>query len=221
MKRVRGVILDVDGTLVDSNDAHACAWIEALAERGLTVPFNKVRKLIGMGGDKLLPAACGLSEDSPESKQVSQRRKEIFKSRYLPSLRPFAGARELLRRMHDHGLKLVVASSAREDELRPLLELCGANGLIETAASSDEADQSRPDPNIVQAALKELQLPAAEVVLLGDTPCDAEAAQRAGVRMIGLRCGGWGDADLAGAVALYHNPADLLQHYDESPLARA
>ena len=88
MQSLQGVILDVDGTLVDSNDAHACAWIEALAEHGITVPFNKVRKLIGMGGDKLLPAVCGLGEDSAQGKAVSTRREEIFKTRYLQSLRP-------------------------------------------------------------------------------------------------------------------------------------
>src|SRR5829696_4296497 len=111
-KPVRGIILDIDGTLVDSNDAHARAWVEALAEHGIQVPFEKVRRLIGMGGDKLMPRVCGIREDSPEGKKISKRRKEIFRERYLPSLRPCRGARELLQRMHAGGLKLVVASSA-------------------------------------------------------------------------------------------------------------
>jgi HAD superfamily hydrolase (TIGR01509 family) len=220
MGRVRGVILDVDGTLVDSNDAHARAWVEALAGHGLHVPVEKVRRLIGMGGDKLLPRVTGgITEDSPEGKEISRRREEIFKERYLPALRPTPGARELLQRMHDAGLKLVVASSAKEDELRALLRVCGADRVIEQKTSSDDADRSKPDPDIVRAALKEVGLPPAAVVMLGDTPYDVESAGRAGVRVIAVRCGGWGDADLAGAAAVFDDPADLLAHYDSSPLA--
>src|SRR5215216_3989984 len=110
MKSVKGVILDVDGTLVDSNDAHAHAWVEALAEFGIQVEFEKVRSLIGMGGDKLLPEVSGISEETPEGKQISKRRSEIFKERYLPNIKPFPKTKELLRRMRDDGLKLVVAS---------------------------------------------------------------------------------------------------------------
>ncbi len=220
MKPVRGVILDVDGTLVDSNDAHACAWIEALGEHDITVPFNKVRKLIGMGGDKLLPAVCDFKADSAEGKKVSKRRKEIFKSRYLPSLRPFAGVRELLQRMRADGLELAVASSARKEELEPLLKLCRVDDLIAARTSADDADNSKPDPDVVHAALAELNMPASEVLLLGDTPYDIEAGARAGVGVIALRCGGWGDADLAGAAAVYNNPADLLARYDSSPLVK-
>src|SRR5947209_1163572 len=104
MKRLRGVLLDVDGTLVDSNDAHAHAWVEALAEHGIDVPFEKVRRLIGMGGDKLLPEVSGLREDSPEGKRISQRRQEIFQKRSLPSLWPTPGAAQLLRRLKAEGL---------------------------------------------------------------------------------------------------------------------
>jgi HAD superfamily hydrolase (TIGR01509 family) len=220
LSKIRGIILDVDGTLVDSNDAHAKAWVEALAEHGINVSFEQVRKLIGMGGDKLLPEVAGIAEDSPKGKAISQRRGEIFKTRYLPNIKAFPRTRELLLRMHDDGLKLVVASSAKEDELKPLLEIAGTADLIEEKTSSDDADNSKPDPDIVKAALDSAGLSADEAIMLGDTPYDIEAASKAGVKVIAFRCGGWDDAHLAGAIAIYDGPADLLAHYDESPLRK-
>lgn len=214
-----GVILDIDGTLVDSNDAHAQAWVEAFASEGVKVTFEAVRRLIGMGGDKLAPEVSGISESSPHGKKISEKRKEIFKSRYLPTLKAFPNAQELLVRMKEDGKRLVVASSAKKEELQELLRLCGADELIEGKTSSDDADNSKPDPDIVQAALDNLVMPAAQVVMLGDTPYDIEAAKKAGVGMIAFRCGGWRDSDLDGALAIYQDPADLLAHYMASPLA--
>lgn len=215
MEPVRGVLLDIDGTLADSNDAHAHAWVAALAESGRAVPFEIVRPLIGMGGDKLLPKVSGLDAGAGEGKQVSDRRAAIFKSEYLPHLRPCRGAADLLRRLKDRGLKLAAASSAKADELGPLLKVCGADRVIDAATSSDDADRSKPDPDILHAALRELGLPADAVVLVGDTPYDVEAARRAGVRVIALRCGGWADLK---ADAVYDDPADLAAHLDRSPL---
>jgi HAD superfamily hydrolase (TIGR01509 family) len=218
LKQIRGVILDVDGTLVDSNDAHARAWVEALAEHGIEVAFEEVRPLIGMGGDKLLPEVSGIREDTPEGEKIGKRRGEIFKERYLPTLKAFPSARELLRRMRDEGLKLVVASSAKEDELNPLLKIAGASDLVEEKTSSDDAERSKPDPDIVKAALESSGLGPDEVVMLGDTPYDVESASRAGVRVVAVRSGGWEDGDLSGAIAIYDDTADLLAHYDSSPL---
>ena len=219
MKPVRGVLLDIDGTLVESNDAHAHAWVEALAESGRAVAFETVRPLIGMGGDKLLPKVCGLDAESGEGKRISDRRQAIFLGKYLPHLRPTRGAGELLGLLKGRGLRLAVASSAKKDELEPLLKICGADGVIEAATSSDDADRSKPDSDIVRAALGQLGLPPDEVVLIGDTPYDVEAARKAEVRVIALRCGGWGDADLK-ADAVYDDPADLAAYLDRSPLAR-
>jgi phosphoglycolate phosphatase-like HAD superfamily hydrolase len=219
MKRVRGVILDVDGTLVESNDAHARSWVEALAEAGIRVQFETVRQLIGMGGDKLLPRVSGLREDSPEGEKISKRRKEIFRG-LLPSLRPTRAAGDLLVFLHRKGFRLGVASSAKKDELEPLLRICGAENLIGPRTSSDDADQSKPDPDIVQAALEHLRLPPQEALMLGDTPYDVEAGRQARVGVIALRCGGWGNRHLTGAVAIYDDPADLLAHYPTSPLTR-
>lgn len=217
----KGVILDVDGTLVLSNDAHARAWVDAFAEQGYDVPFERVRPLIGMGGDKLIPAvAPGLSEDTEPGKTIAERRKEIFSQRYVSSLEPAPGARELVRRLVDEGLKVVVASSARSEELAALLQAANVGDLIEDATTASDADESKPAPDIVGAALETLGLPADDVVMLGDTPYDIESAQGCGVGVIAVRCGGWRDHDLRDAIAIYDDPADLMAHYAESPLGR-
>lgn len=214
------VILDVDGTLIASNDAHARAYVEAARELGREMSFEETRRAIGMGGDKLLPRVAGIEEESEEGERLTARKKEIFSERYLPGLQPTPGARALLHRLRDDAVKLVVASSASEDELGPLLERAGVRDLIQGSTSSDDAEESKPDPDIVQAALRDAGIPADRVVMLGDTPYDVEAATRAGVRIIALRSGGWDDDALRGAIATYDHPADLLAHYDESPLGR-
>jgi HAD superfamily hydrolase (TIGR01509 family) len=216
----RAVIFDVDGTLVDSNDAQALAWVQAITESGRRVEFSRVRPLIGMGGDKLLPEVTGLSIDSPEGNAIASRRRDIFQRDYLPHLKPTRGAQALLEWLRDDRQKLLVASSAEEDELRQLLDVAGASKLIESATSSDDAERSKPDPDIVAAAFRRAGVPAAEVIMVGDTPYDVEAALRAGIEIIGLRSGGWSDQELTGAVAVYADPADLLAHYDLSPFKR-
>jgi len=215
---VRGVLLDIDGTLVDSNDAHARAWVEALKRSGHDVSFEQVRPLIGMGADNLLPRVAGVKKDSPEGQSISKAWSEIFESEYMPRLKPFPGSAELVRHMRDRGLKLVIATSAEEDMLQPLLRIAGIEGLIEEKTTSADAKNSKPDPDIVGGALRKIGLPAQEVVMLGDMPYDIEAARKLGVGTIALRCGGWNDPDLKGAIAIYDDPADLLAHYDESPL---
>lgn len=218
MAPVRGVIFDVDGTLVDSNDMHARAWEEAFREAGYPAPFEKIRSLIGMGGDKLVPTLMGWSADHPRVEEVGRRRVEIFRERYLPLIKPFPRTRELLLALRESGLKLAVASSAEKEELEPLLERAGAADLIEHKASSDDADGSKPDPDIVHAALRRLGLPRSDVVMIGDTPYDVEAATRAGLAIIAFRSGGWHDEALAGAREIYDGPADLLAHLPESML---
>lgn len=216
----RGVILDVDGTLVDSNDAHAQAWAEVLQRHGYEVSVEEVRPLIGMGSDKLLPKVAGIEVESEEGKRISKERGKRFKEHYLPKLKPFAQVRPLLEQMRADGLKLVVASSAGKEDLKALLQAAGVDDLIEDETSAEEVEESKPDPDVVQAALNELGVPAKQAIMLGDTPYDVEAAGRAGVAIIGLRCGGWDDQGLEGAVAVYADPADLLAHYEQSPLGR-
>ncbi len=211
-------MLDIDGTLVDSNDANARAWMEALQAHGIEVNYIKLREGVGMGGDNFLPKLAHLDAESEQGKAISQTRAEIMKSKYMPNLQGFPQVKELLARLHDDGLKLVVATSAKPDEAEILLKLTGASELIDEIATTEDAKNSKPDPDILHAALQKSGLSADEVVMLGDTPYDVEAAQKAGIRSIGVRCGGWSAPDLKGALAVYNDPADLLAHYTESPL---
>jgi HAD superfamily hydrolase (TIGR01509 family) len=221
-ERVRAVLLDIDGTLIDSNDGHAQAWVDVGAEFGHAIAFDEVRWLIGMGGDKVLPRLTGIEEESDEGQRISERRGEIFRERYLPSLQATPGASELVARMRDAGLKLVVATSASEKDLTALLEQVGLESLGEKATNADDAEESKPSPDIVEAALKQSGVRAGQAVMLGDTPYDVEAAQRAGVRIIGVTSGGWSADELksAGAVEVYAHPAELLERWEESLLAQ-
>jgi phosphoglycolate phosphatase-like HAD superfamily hydrolase len=212
------ILLDIDGTLLDSNDAHARAWVDALAAHGYVVPFDEVRPLIGMGGDKLTPELTGLDPESGEAKRIAETRSEIFSTRELPTLRPTRGARALLEHLAARGFELVVATSAKKDEVSALLRQAGVGDLIEAASSADDADRSKPDPDIVQAALSAVRRPAPHGLMIGDTPYDVVAATRARVPIIAVRCGGWDTASLAGALAVYDDPADLLAHLDDTPL---
>jgi phosphoglycolate phosphatase-like HAD superfamily hydrolase len=214
----RRVIFDIDGTLVDSNDAHAHAWVDALAEAGHHVAFARVRPLIGMGGDKVLPELVGIDENSPEGKTIAERRGEIFRTRYFPAVRGLPGAQELVSLLVREGHALAVASSARKEELEDLLRCAGVDRLINLRTSSSDTDDSKPDPDVVHAALKQLGAEALEAIMIGDTPYDIEAAGRAGVETIAFRSGGWSDEDLKDAVAIYDGPAHLRREYERSPL---
>jgi phosphoglycolate phosphatase-like HAD superfamily hydrolase len=171
-----------------------------------------------MGGDNLLPSVAHIEKDSELGKKITERRGEIFKSRYLPHLKPFPAVRPMLERMRAEGLTLIVASSAKEDELKTLLEIAGVTDLIEATTSAQDAGRSKPAPDPIVVALKKGSLPPEGVLMLGDTPYDIASASKAGVRSLAVRCGGWGDADLKDALAVYADPADLLARYDSSPL---
>jgi HAD superfamily hydrolase (TIGR01509 family) len=216
---MKTVILDIDGTLVDSNDAHAHAWVAAFADAGITVDYDKVRRSVGMGGDKLMPAVAGVDSESEEGQKISKRRGEILKDTYLPALRPFASVRDLMERFIQDGYGLAVATSAKEEELQPLLECAGIADLIPHRTSSDDADNSKPEPDIVEAALEKCGCEPGEALMLGDTPYDIESATGAGVKIVALESGGWSREDLSGALAVYRDATDLLAHYDSSPFA--
>ena len=216
---LQGVIFDIDGTLVDSNDAHAQSWVDAFTEAGYNVPFEVVRPLIGMGADKLLPKTIGINADGEKGKKLTKRRSEIFREKYLSHLRPLKGSRALVQRVRSHGLKPIVATSAKDEELKGLLKAADVADLMEERATASDAKRSKPDPDIVHAAIEESGIPPKNLVMIGDTPYDVEAAIRAGVRIIAFRSGGWDDESLKGAVEIYDGPPDLLARYDESLLA--
>jgi HAD superfamily hydrolase (TIGR01509 family) len=217
---LKGVIFDVDGTLLDSNDAHAISWVEAFAEAGYDVPFDVVRPLIGMGADKLLPKTIGISHNSDEGRKLVARHSEIFEERHLPRLRPFKGARDLVECIRSDDLKALVATSARNEQLTELLKAAHVDDLMEERATASDAKRSKPDPDIVQAAIEESGISPKHLVMIGDTPYDIEAAAKAGVRTIAFRCGGWTDDKLKGAAEIYDGPADLLAHYEASFIGR-
>ena len=214
------LILDVDGTLVDSNDAHALAWIDAFTEAGVHVAYKDVRRAIGMGGDKLMPLVSGIEKDSPEGRRIADRRIAIFKERYLPGIRAFPRVRDLVARFSRDGFTVVVASSANDEELGPLLQRAGVSDLVEARTSSDDADESKPDPDIVEAALGRARAPREAAIMIGDTPYDAEAARRAGIGFVGVESGGWPREALTGALEVYAAPADLYANYEESIFSR-
>ncbi len=204
------MIFDVDGTLVDSNDAHAHAFVQAFRDFGHEIAFDPVRRLIGKGSDKLIPELVGRYDEA-----VAERKKVIFRERCLPGLRPFAGVEELLQYLKEKGLKLAVASSAGKDELDALLEVARARRCFDTTSDADDAERSKPDPDIVSAAVRKIGLAPERCVVVGDTPYDAQAARKAGVAFIGVRCGGrWRDEDLQPALSILDGPADLLKSAD-------
>lgn len=215
---IKAVLLDLDGTLLDSNDAHATSWVETLREFGIIVDFQQVRDLIGMGSDHLLPKVTDISAESVRGKNIIERRGEIFRNRYLKHLKPFPQARELVQKLLSANLKIIVATSAGEDELKGILKQIGIEDLIEQATSADDAEESKPSPDIIIEALKKIKTQPDEAVMLGDTPYDIAAATKAGVKTIALLCGGWDLTSLKDAVAIYEDPADLLGNFDSSIL---
>jgi len=217
MPRFRGIILDVDGTLIDSNDAHAHSWVWALRQFGHAARYDQVRRLIGMGTDHLLPRVAQLEKDSKEGKQIAKRYLEIFKAQYLPHLKPLPGASALVEHLKHSNLRIAVGSSSEADVLEALLEIAQVKDLIEETVSSKDAANSKPAPDVILMALDRLRLPPEAVVMLGDTPFDIASAIKSGVQTIALRSGGWTDADLSKALAIYDDPADLLAHYNQSP----
>jgi len=217
---LQGVIFDIDGTLVDSNDAHAQSWVDTFAEGSYSVPFEVVRPLIGMGADKLLPKTIGVEADSEEGKKLTKRRSEIFREKYLPHLRPLKGSRALVLRVRSDGLKPIVATSAKDEELKGLLKAADVADLMEEKATASDAKRSKPDPDIVHAAIEESGISPRNLVMIGDTPYDVEAATKASVRVIAFRSGGWDDESLKRAIEIYDGPADLLARYDESLFGR-
>lgn len=218
---LKGVIFDVDGTLVDSVDAHARSWSAVLAEFGHPVEYAAVRRQIGKGGDQLMREFLTEEEIHRAGQDIERRRKEILLRDEMPGVRGFPGVRELFQRLLADGRRPVLASSAAGDELATYKERAGIADLVDLETSKDEVEESKPQPDIFAVALKKLALPPEQAIVVGDSPWDAMAATRAGLRTIGVRCGGFADEELleAGCIALFDGPADLLARYAESPLA--
>ncbi len=215
---ITAFIFDIDGTLIDSNDFHAEAWQKAFEKYGKKIAFEKIRPQIGKGADTLLPEFLTEREIEKFGDEIADLRGEIFKREYMSRVKPFPKVRELFRRIKADGKKVALASSSNEDEVEEYKKIANIEDLVEKSTSADDAKESKPEPDIFEAALKLLGNPAPEAVLIiGDTPYDAEAAAKANLKIIGVLSGGFSETDLRdkGCVAIYQDPADLLENYEK------
>ena len=218
----KAAIFDLDGTLLDSVDLHALAWHEAMAKFGHDVTFEQARSQIGKGGDKLIPVFLSADERRDHGKEMEEWRGERFKTAYLPLVRPFSAVPDLLRRVRDAGVRVAIASSAKKDELDKYLDIARIAGLVDVKTSSDDAEESKPAPDIFEVVLEKLKIEGSDAVAIGDTPYDASAAGKAGIATIGVLCGGFTEASLreAGCADIYPGPAALFARFGESLLAK-
>jgi HAD superfamily hydrolase (TIGR01549 family) len=216
---VQNVIFDVDGTLVDSVDEHAEAWRRAFLEFGRDLPFAHVRSQIGKGADQLIPVFFNDEELARFGKELEEYRSALFLKDFLPKIRPFPKVRELFQRLRKEGIRIALASSAKEQELKHYVKLCRIEGLFEEATSKEDVDKSKPHPDIFEAALKRLGNPDVSTTLVvGDTPYDALAAGKLHLPTLGVLCGGFPADDLraAGCRVLMKDPAELLTRFEAS-----
>ncbi|MDJ0395422.1 HAD family hydrolase [Rhodococcus sp. G-MC3] len=213
------VLFDIDGTLVDSNYVHVDTWSRAFADAGVTVPSWRIHRCIGMDGDKLLETLVGAADSA-----LALEAKDLHTAYYEDAsarLQILPGARELLARIEDLGLTVVLATSAPEDELAKLRDLLDVEDLVSVVTSAEDADMAKPSPEIVEVALRRAGVDPKDAVMIGDSEWDMKAAGKVGVTGIGVRSGGVSEAELreAGAVAVYDDPADIIEHLSESPIA--
>jgi HAD superfamily hydrolase (TIGR01509 family) len=219
---LKAVIFDIDGTLVNSVDLHARAWQEAFAHFGHQVEFSAVRSQIGKGGDQLMPVFLSKEEIDNRGQEIEEYRSKLYKQQYFPQVRGFPEVRRLIERIKGNGFQVALASSAKSDELQIYKRIAGIEDLIDEETSADDADKSKPHPDIFKTALDRLGVAASEAIVVGDSPYDAQAAGKIGLRTIGVLCGGFPEVDLckAGCIAIYRDPADLLRRFDPSVLSR-
>jgi phosphoglycolate phosphatase-like HAD superfamily hydrolase len=218
---IQAVLFDIDGTLVDSNERHVDAWAFAFRDEGLPQELDDIRTQIGKGGDLLVPALLpDVGKDVHA--RISNRHGELFKDMYLDHVRPFDCASAIIERVHQTGRKVVLASSAKAEELDHYVGLLDVEAMLAATTSIDDVDASKPEPDIFSVALGKVGIDASHAIVVGDTPYDVEAARRAGVAAIGLTSGPFDEKALkeAGAIAVFADVAALLQGFDRSPLAK-
>jgi phosphoglycolate phosphatase-like HAD superfamily hydrolase len=213
----RAVLIDLDGTLVDSNEAHVAVWEQVFADEGVTVARQVIRAQIGKGGDAFVPALLPQT-DARAVKRLSDRHGALFKAEWLPTIRPFPRAHDLVARLAALGKAVVIASSASEAELEHYLELLDIERFVLGGTTADDVAATKPAGEIVGAALAKARVGPSDAVMLGDTKWDVEAASRANVRCVAVRSGGRPDAELRGAVAVYDDVAALWAGLETSPL---
>ena len=218
---IRAVIFDLDGTVVDSNELHVDAWDETFRKYGKQFARKDLHRQIGKGGDQYLPVFLDEREMHDIGKELEKFRGDLFKQKYLDRVKPFPRVKELFERIRDDGKRIALASSGNSDEVTHYVELAELGDLFETQTTKSDVDHSKPRPDVFLAALRHLGTAADETIVIGDTPYDVQAAKKAQMRTIGLRCGGFPEDELLayGAIAIYDDPADLLDSYQRSPIA--
>ena len=211
-------VLDVDGTLVDTNYHHAISWYRAFREHGLTLPVWRIHRHIGMGGDHLVAALAGQRVEDRQGDSIRAAETALYAD-LIGEVEPFADARRLLELLAERGHRLVLASSGQRDDIEHYLDLLDARGLIEAWTSSADVERTKPDPDLVVTAVDKVG--GGEAVLVGDSTFDCEAAARAGVPTVAILTGGFSDQELrqAGAEAVFESLTELCQRLDETPLA--
>lgn len=218
---VKAVIFDIDGTLIDSNDAHAESFVKAFNKFNKKVSFEEIRCLIGMGADDVLEKFLNDTEIRDFGDELKEYRKSIFLKEYLPKIQTFPKLKELFTKIRDDGKKIALASSASKEELAKYDEKLGVSDLCETETNSDDAEKAKPAPDIFEAAVRKLKnIEKQEIVVVGDTPYDAKAAIRSNLKIIGVESGGWTKDKLleSGCSEVYQDIAQLLDHYNKSKL---
>jgi HAD superfamily hydrolase (TIGR01509 family) len=214
---VETALLDVDGTLIDTNYQHALAWYRAFRRHGIVQPVWRIHRSIGMGGDQLVPALVGEATDREKGDEIRDTRDALYEE-LIGEVEPFHGSHGLIAELKERGLRVVLASSSPEDEFEHYLELLDARELADAWTTKDDVETTKPAPDLVRAALDKAGTQAA--LMIGDTPWDIEAAAKAGVETVCVMTGGLSRQELldAGAVAVFESVDELRQRLDETPL---
>jgi HAD superfamily hydrolase (TIGR01549 family) len=210
-------ILDIDGTLVDTNYQHAIAWYRAFRKHGVVLPIWRIHRHIGMGGDQLVPALAGEEIAGERGDDIREDEKDLY-AELIDEVEPMDGARELIERLRELGSEVVLASSAKDDEVEHYLDQLDAREIVHGWTTSADVEATKPEPDLVHAALEKVEADGA--VMVGDTTWDVKAAKRAGVETIAVRTGGFGVDELreAGAVAVFESVRELCERLGETPL---
>ena len=219
--QIQAAIFDLDGTLVDSNDLHTEAWQETFRHFGKEIPYQKLRQQIGKGGDQYLPEFLNEHELREIGPAVEKFRGDLFTEKYLDRVQPFPQVRDLFERLRCDGKRIALASSGNENEIAHYTKLLNVGDLIEARTTKSDVQHSKPRPDVFVSTLNLLHLHPQDALVIGDTPYDVVAAKKIELRTIALLCGGFPEDDLraSGAIALYRDPADLLEKYARSALA--
>jgi HAD superfamily hydrolase (TIGR01549 family) len=211
-------ILDIDGTLVDTNFHHAIAWFRAFRQHDIVLPIWRIHRHIGMGGDQMIGALCGDRTEEEQGDDIRAAEKVLY-TELIDEVQPLKGSRELIEDLKERGHPVVLASSAKQEEVDHYLDLLDARDLADDWTTSADVESTKPEPDLVAAAMEKAGTD--EAVMVGDTTWDVEAATRAGIQSVTVRTGGFSAAELldAGAVAVFDSIEELRGALDETPLA--